>query len=285
MSEFGARLKQAREEQGISLRQIATATKISMGALDALERSDYSRLPGGIFSRAFVRAYALEVGLDPEQTVQDFLVEYEQYGAAGADHAPPEVTPDDLAFLERQRRAMRILRYASIGLVVVIAGGVVAWKMATRPSPSVAVVQPGDPPPVSLPDPPPPPASSVPPAIPPAVVPASSTPDASGPAASAPAGVSTAAPAKGENDIVRLHLQMTGESWVRVTVDGTLQIERTLQAGDTRDTTVGREIYLQVGNAGNVQWAINGRPAKPLGKAGETGAARVSGATIERYVQ
>jgi len=48
----------------MSLRQIATSTKISMGVLEALERDDFSHLPGGIFSRAFVRAYATEVGLD-----------------------------------------------------------------------------------------------------------------------------------------------------------------------------------------------------------------------------
>ena len=51
-------MKRAREERGVSLRQIADATKISVSALEALERNDISRLPGGIFSRAFVRSYA-----------------------------------------------------------------------------------------------------------------------------------------------------------------------------------------------------------------------------------
>jgi cytoskeletal protein RodZ len=51
-----------RERRGVSLRQIANATKIGMSALEALERNDISRLPGGIFSRAFVRSYAVEVG-------------------------------------------------------------------------------------------------------------------------------------------------------------------------------------------------------------------------------
>src|SRR5438552_15430673 len=102
MGDFGLALKAAREERGISLRQIATATKISIAALEALERNDFSRLPGGIFSRAFVRAYALEVGLDPEQTVQDFLVEYELNDNTAAEKAPPEVTADDRACLERQ---------------------------------------------------------------------------------------------------------------------------------------------------------------------------------------
>ena len=52
------------------------ASRISVSVLEALERNDISRLPGGIFSRAFVRSYAIEVGLDPEQTVRDFLVQF-----------------------------------------------------------------------------------------------------------------------------------------------------------------------------------------------------------------
>src|SRR6266508_5265154 len=73
---FGGRLRAARERRGISLRQIANATKISVGVRDALERNDISRLPGGIFGRAFVRSYAVEVGLDPEATIQDFIAQF-----------------------------------------------------------------------------------------------------------------------------------------------------------------------------------------------------------------
>lgn len=86
--EFGVRMKRLREERGVTLRQIADATKISIGALEALERSDISRLPGGIFSRAFVRLYAIEVGLDPEQTVRDFLLLFPHDSlTAGTTHA------------------------------------------------------------------------------------------------------------------------------------------------------------------------------------------------------
>ena len=67
--DFGARLRDARERRGVSLRQIANATKISVAVLEALERNDISKLPGGIFGRAFVRSYAIEVGLDPEATI------------------------------------------------------------------------------------------------------------------------------------------------------------------------------------------------------------------------
>ena len=58
MDDFGGKLRQARERRGISLRQIAASTKISAAALEALESNDISKLPGGIFSRAFVRSYA-----------------------------------------------------------------------------------------------------------------------------------------------------------------------------------------------------------------------------------
>lgn len=72
-TDFGARMRRAREARGVTLRQIADTTKLSMAALEALERNDISKLPGGIFSRAFVRSYAAEVGMDPEATVREFL--------------------------------------------------------------------------------------------------------------------------------------------------------------------------------------------------------------------
>src|SRR5438128_1494806 len=74
--DFGSRMRQTREERGVSLRQIAETTKFSVSALEALERNDISRLPGGIFSRAFVRSYAGEIGVDPEQTVREFLTQF-----------------------------------------------------------------------------------------------------------------------------------------------------------------------------------------------------------------
>src|SRR5262245_737288 len=70
---FGWQLKEARERKGVSLRDIAERTKISVRTLEALEAEDVSRLPGGIFGRAFVRSYAAEVGLDPEPVVEDFV--------------------------------------------------------------------------------------------------------------------------------------------------------------------------------------------------------------------
>ena len=88
MSDFGAKLREARERRGVSLREIAEHTKFSLAALEAIERSDASRLPGGIFARAFVRSYAAEVGLDPEATVQEFVQRFNVEPAPSAMSPP-----------------------------------------------------------------------------------------------------------------------------------------------------------------------------------------------------
>ena len=91
MDDFGGKLRQARERRGISLRQIAASTKISAAALEALERNDISKLPGGIFSRAFVRSYAVEVGLDPDDTVREFLERFNQEAPPTAEAVAADV--------------------------------------------------------------------------------------------------------------------------------------------------------------------------------------------------
>ena len=138
MSDLGARLKQARLAKGVQLRDIATATKISVVALEALERNDYSRLPGGIFSRAFVRAYALAVDLEPEAAVNVFLTEFAVYEKEAEKNAKrPEITPDDLQFVERQRKALRTLRLVLLGAALVALAAVaylvfVWWPAANK---------------------------------------------------------------------------------------------------------------------------------------------------------
>lgn len=70
---FGARLRQRREEQGIALITIAGQTKIKKSLLEALERDDVSHWPAGIYRRAFIRAYARAIDLDPDVIVREFL--------------------------------------------------------------------------------------------------------------------------------------------------------------------------------------------------------------------
>ena len=118
--DFGARMKRAREARGISLRQISEVTKLSVSALEALERNDISRLPGGIFSRAFVRSYAGEIGIDPEKTVRDFLAQFPHDEVTqGSPHVPPVF--DDEAD-DRRRRAGMIAMV--LALLVIVGAGV-----------------------------------------------------------------------------------------------------------------------------------------------------------------
>ena len=69
---FGAWLRRERERRSITLRAIADRTKIGAGRLEALERGDISHWPGGIYRRAFVRAYAGAIGLDADLVVANF---------------------------------------------------------------------------------------------------------------------------------------------------------------------------------------------------------------------
>jgi cytoskeletal protein RodZ len=127
MSHFGSRLKAAREQSGVSLRDIAAKTKISIAALEAVERDDYSRLPGGIFSRAFIRAYALQVGLDPETAVNDFLTDLGRFERESKVAPRVEITPEDREFLARQQRARLWLKVAVVVLTAVILA-IVFWQ-------------------------------------------------------------------------------------------------------------------------------------------------------------
>ena len=85
MSSFGEVLKRERELREISLREISEATKISLRYLEALERDDFRYLPGGVFNKGFVRAYAQFIGVDPETMVTAYLHE-EQTQDARTEH-------------------------------------------------------------------------------------------------------------------------------------------------------------------------------------------------------
>ena len=84
--DFGGRLRVLREARGVTLREIATTTNISVAQLEALERNDISRLPGGIFLRGIIRSYAQEIGADPESIVRDFVASFPDNAAASVPH-------------------------------------------------------------------------------------------------------------------------------------------------------------------------------------------------------
>jgi len=249
MSEFGLHLKQARERRGISLRQIASATKISSGALEALERGDFSRLPGGIFSRAFVRAYAVEVGLDPEETVRQYTELADALALSSLrEVATAEITDDDRMFLERQRIAGVWLRVIAVILVIALGGGLTWWRVSVSRARAAAT------PTVTLA---PPPAAPV------------SAPE------SAPGTLEPTTAAAANTRPLTVELHADASCWVKLTADGRLVLSRNLTAGESQSFQADRDVVVQFGNAGAISWIINGKPAKPLGNPGD-----VRGATI-----
>jgi cytoskeletal protein RodZ len=116
-SDFGRKLRGARERRGLSLRQISNATKISMLTLERLERNDIAQLPGGIFGRGVVRSYALEVGLDPESAIEDFMGQF-PHESVTAGH-PTTTQIEDHQKVESDRRmASTFLRLVIISVPV-----------------------------------------------------------------------------------------------------------------------------------------------------------------------
>ena len=122
-SDFGSRMRQAREQRGVSLRQIAEKTKIGVSALEALERNDISRLPGGIFSRGFVRSYAAEIGVDPEQTVREFLAQFPHDSVTAGS---PHVLIDD-GYRDRRRLNPRAVMI--VGTLVLVVAAILFWTL------------------------------------------------------------------------------------------------------------------------------------------------------------
>ncbi len=104
MGQFGDKLRRERELRGITLDEVAIATKIGTRNLRALEEEKFDQLPGGIFNKGFVKAYARYVGIDEEQAVGDYMVANQALAASG------EV---NIAVVARQFEASRDAGYGS----------------------------------------------------------------------------------------------------------------------------------------------------------------------------
>jgi cytoskeletal protein RodZ len=120
MPSFGENLRRERELRGISLREIANQTKISLRFLQALEQDRVDILPGGIFRRTFVRQYARHVGLDAEKLVAEFMYAHGDEPPAESPRAP-------------ERRSLPLGTLLTLAGVVVL--GVLSFAKS-RPEPA-----------------------------------------------------------------------------------------------------------------------------------------------------
>jgi len=91
---FGERMQRERELRGVTLDEISVVTKIGTRSLKALEEEDFDKLPGGIFNKGFVRAYARYLGIDPDEAVADYLAAVESRNGPVGLNAPAIPAPD-----------------------------------------------------------------------------------------------------------------------------------------------------------------------------------------------
>lgn len=234
MGTFGQRLKREREMRGVSLDEIAQATKIGTRSLRALEDEDFDRLPGGIFNKGFVRAYSRFLGMDEEQAVADYLV------ASGLETPPAEAPEAEAGAPSSDLWRRRSLAIA-ISLLLLAGVGYGAWWLySTGWLRSQPARQP-----------------SRPTGAAPARAPQTSAPEA----ATAVKPLERARPAAGsaaasvEGFTVRIRAR--GECWVEVMADGRRE-EVTLAADGEKEIRAREKIEMKLGDASAVEISYNG---------------------------
>jgi cytoskeleton protein RodZ len=121
---LGEILQRERRERGFSLSEIAQATKISLTHLKSLESNDFKALPGGAFSKGFLRTYARHIGLDPEEMVNHYL--FEIAGRSESRLTEDRLSPEEV-LRGRQKRAL----LAAVVIVSLIALSAVLYFVVT----------------------------------------------------------------------------------------------------------------------------------------------------------
>lgn len=252
----GARLKRERESKRVTLRQIANTTRIAVSALDAIERDDVKKLPGGIFARSFVRAYASELKLDVEQTVIEFFAQFPEPG----DGSPtPAVNQADRGWPFRLPAGALRAAVLAIPALALVAWMVIGGRgTSLRHEPPLAAERI----PAARPEvPPPAPARS-----------ASDVVPAGGALPDTPSEVPASA--------LTLHLTARRECWVSIAADGREVVSRLMGVGEEEAVRAASELVIKVGDAGAVSLRLNGSPVRSLGRAGQVVTLRIDARNV-----
>jgi cytoskeletal protein RodZ len=226
--DFGSRLRAAREGRGVSLREIANRTKISVRVLDALERNEIALLPGGIFSRGFVRAYAVEAGLDPDAVVDDFIRSFPDESVTAGHPTFARAAEQDSIESDRRMASVTL----TLLLVSVPLAGALFYVGFSRRDPPAAVSRDA----VSN--------------------------------AEARLGNPAIADAGGQpvgTEGVKVEIVAARRLDVSVAVDGRAPIDVRLSEGARRTFEAERDLFLTVSDATAFEWTINGLPGHRLG--------------------
>ena len=119
---FGERLKRERELREVTVKEIASATRIAPKFLEALENEDWNKLPGGVFGRGFVRSIARYLGLSEENLLSDYDL------ARGETSVPAVQKPEErIPSAPKWIPALAVLLLIA-ALVGVVFGGRYVWR-------------------------------------------------------------------------------------------------------------------------------------------------------------
>lgn len=270
MASFGENLRREREMRGVTLQEIAAATKISVRILESIENEDFGKVPGGIFTRSFIRTYARYLGLDEEHV----LAEYELL-----PHPRSEVNLARLAMArpEAGREKARGPLLTVLVALLMLAGGYALYRYTRQPplgEPAADAAQPAPPP--------------IPPAQQTALT--TGTPETSSPVpgaaalpvdtAGAPGATSGVAappasapvPATGVPEIpggLVLQVAAKERAWVAIDVDGKTVLQRVLNPSEIETLNAKDSFDVTTGNAQGIILTLNGETLRPMGRRGE----------------
>jgi cytoskeleton protein RodZ len=294
--EFGAELARAREQHGITLSELARRTKIGVDALKAIERCDVTALPGGLYTRGFLRAYAREVGLNPDDIVRRYREKFKDQDQVANAMAQLEVgvnvtcAPGQVHVKDIDAMTRRWSRTAWLsGGAVVLLGAAIhfaltpttSWKTARNQTVSSAP-KPG----VTSTAPPAPGQPSGPIASPPTTAPNTAATTASSIGTS---GSSTGAPPSGPTDAptntLRLDVKPNGDCWLSAIADGQRVLYRLMAAGEHAQIEAHDELTLLVGDPATCVFDINGAGVRQLGAPGQPVTVHLTRQNFEQYLE
>ena len=248
-------LIQARKEQSLSMEEIAMKTLIRPALLQALEEGRFEDLPEPIFVQGFILRYGDALGLNGSSLAEQFI----------AISNPPE--SEEVAPEVEQKTDIYIPIFVPYLVLVVFASLILFYILNTsrkvetvsqsRNSQQTSKVNTKAPKPVTSPSVPTPIAT----ASPTPIATASPTPIAT--ASPTPSAAPSPAPKQ-----LEVTLELQGESWVRVTVDGKKEFEGILKKGEEKTWTANKSLRIRSGNAGAVLISTNKQEAKALGREG-----------------
>lgn len=273
MNSIGETLRRERQRRKLDLDQVARETKISRKLLEAIEAEDFAKLPGGVFTKSFVRQYARVLGLDEDEIATELQRTIEPPAPLEADphQAPPEPAYDvprvpDFAGSSPRTGSMLPALAGMVIVMLVCSGVYVLWQKSRRP-PSVV---PAAPVAARVETPAPAPSAPVPAPIAQPVEPAATDTSAQVQPVAAPVSEpGTAERVVDPNANVRVAVTATEPTWISARADGQYIYSGTLQPNETKELGASEMVRLILGNAGGVSITLNGKLVPAVGPVGQ----------------